>query len=145
MQYNENITEALAVLGQLAPSSLSAAAHTVGPFNTKLFRRIVAIVNIGALGSSATVDVQFKAINSSSSYVAVTGTTITQITTGSTNLVLVELRAETLAAQNLGPNVELVITVGTAASQVSAVVLGTAGYYPSSDYNVVTPTQTLVA
>ena len=75
----------------------------------------------------------------------VTGTAITQITAGSTNLVLLELRAETLAAKSVGPNVELVITVGTAASYVSAVVLGTAGYYPSSDYNVVTPTQVLVA
>ena len=103
------------------------------------------VLNIGALGASATVNAQLKAAPTQSGmYTAVQGTQITQISTGASNLVLIELRNESLAGQGLGPWLELVVTIETAACQVSAVVFGTMTYCPASDYNLVTPTQTIV-
>ena len=146
MQYNENISEALAVLAQIAPQSMGTGTTNSTAINTKLFRRIIAIVNIGTLGSSSAVNAQFVASSTQTgTYTAVSGTLCTNVTTGSTNLVLIELRAETLAAAGAGPWVKLQFNISTAASLVSAEVLGTAGYYPSSDYDLVTPTQVLVA
>jgi hypothetical protein len=125
MPYNENLTEGLAVLGQLAPANQSTSAKAIGPFNTKYFRRVIFDINLGVLGSSATIDFKVQAAaTSGGTYTDVTGTAITQITAGATNFVRVEVRAETLGG-------------------ASVVAYGVAGYSPASDYNVVTPTQTI--
>jgi hypothetical protein len=146
VNYDRNITEELAVLGQLAPQALSIGAHVVGPFRLPSMNKLFAIINVGTIGPASTIDAQFKAApTQSGSYVPVVGTQITQISSGLTNLVLVELRAETAGGQGVGPWFELVVTIGVAPSQVSGEVFGTSGYYPSSDYNAVTPTQVLVA
>lgn len=144
LPYNENVSEAFAVLALIAPSS-SSTTQTTSAFNSAGFYKVVALLQVGALGSSATVDAGFKAgATSGTVTTTVTGSTITQITSGSTNFVWVELRAESLAGLGVGPWLKFYITVGTAASLVGAVVLGTYCYYPSSDKNVVSPTQTLV-
>jgi hypothetical protein len=147
MNINTNITETLALVGQLAPSSLSAAAHNVGPFPLWGVERLFAVINVGALGSSATVTAQFQAATSEGgSYVAITGTTISTISSGSTNIVLLECKIETITSQNQNFTYgQLTITVGTAASQVSAEVFSTNAYQPASTYEQVTPTQILVA
>lgn len=146
LAYNENMSEALAVVGQIAPVSSSTTVNTA-VFNAAGFYRVLAIVNVGALGSSATVDAGFKSGTTSGTVTTtVTGTTITQITSGSTNLVLVELKAETLAGLTEGPYLKFYITVGTAASLISAVVLGCYCYAPSSSATAaLSLTQTLVA
>jgi hypothetical protein len=144
MPYNENLTEGLAVLGQLAPANQSTSAKAIGPFNTKYFRRVIFDINLGVLGSSATIDFKVQAAaTSGGTYTDVTGTAITQITAGATNFVRVEVRAETLGGASQGPFIKGVLTPGTAASQASVVAYGVAGYSPASDYNVVTPTQTI--
>lgn len=144
MPYNENLTEALTVLGVLAPASQAAGAGTIGPFNTKLMRRVLFDINLGALGSSATVDFKVQAsATSGGTYTDVAGTTVTQITAGATNFLRVEVRAETLGSASQGPWVKGVLTVAVAASQTSVVAYGSATYSPGSDYNVVTPAQTI--
>ena len=82
---------------------------------------------------------------SGGSYTPIAATEITQISTGSTNLVLVELKAETIAGLGVGPFLKFYITVGTAASLVSAVVLASYSYLPSSAAGAaLTPAQTVV-
>ena len=130
LPYNENISEALAVVGQIAPQSTSTTVTTAA-FNSAGFFRVMAILNLGTLGSSATVNAHFTAsATSGGSYATITGTTITQITSGSTNLVLVEIKAESLAGASIGPWLKFSVTVGTAASLVSAVVVGSYCYSP---------------
>lgn len=145
LNYNENISEALAVVGQIAPVSTSTTVATAA-FNGAGFYRFLAILNVGALGSSATVNAGFEASTTSGgSYTAITATEITQISTGSTNLVLVELKAETIAGLAVGPFLKFYVTVGTAASLVSAVVVGSYSYLPSSAAGAaLTPAQTVV-
>jgi hypothetical protein len=143
--YNENVSEALAILGQIAPVSAETTTYTAD-FNSAGFFRIMAILNVGVLGSSATVDAGFKASATiAGTYATVTGTTITQITAGATNLVLVELKAESLAGLGVGPCLKFYVTTGTAASLISAVVVGSYCYSPSSAAGAaLTPAQTVV-
>lgn len=143
---NEYITEAMAVLAQLASANQTAAAHAVGPFNTQVCRQVLFIVDLGALGASATVDFKVQAsATQAGTYADVANSSITQITAGATNLVLVLVRHETLAAAGVGPWIKGVLTVGTAASQAGVVALGfDTRFKPGSDYNLVTPAQTLV-
>lgn len=145
--YNERLTEALAVLAQLAPANQTAAAHAVGPFSIAEFGRVIFLINVGVLGSSATVDFKVQAsATSGGTYADVSGTSITQITSGATNFVTVEVTREALMASSQGPYIKGVLTVGTAASQAGVVALGAEPRYgPASDFNVVTPTQQLVA
>ena len=147
MNYNENMTEALAVLGQLASAVQTVAAHAIGPFNMANFRKVLFIVDLGALGTSATVDFKVQAEPTNGGTATdITGAAITQITAGATSLLLVEVRAETVEALGLGPWIKGVLTVGVAASAASVVALGAiARYKPESDYNVVAPTQVVVA
>ncbi len=133
MPYNENMSEGLVVLATLPSASQTTGAKAVGPFTI-------------TLGSSATIDFQIQSsATQGGSYVLVPGTAITQITAGASNLVLVELKMETLAILGVGPWIKGVLTPGTAASQGSVIALGSPKYSPGSDYNVVTPAQILVA
>lgn len=142
--YNQNLSEVLAVLGQVKPSSLNTTT-TIGPFNTAGFYRVLFVLNIGTLGSSGTVDFSvYGEPTNGGAATQITGSAITQITTGASNIVLVEVRCETLASQGIGPWLKGTLITGTAASLVSVVVLGDYCYDPSSDHNVVAPTQVLV-
>ncbi len=146
MPYNENMSEGLVVLATLPSASQTTGAKAVGPFTIKSMNRVLFIIDVGTLGSSATIDFQIQSsATQGGSYVLVPGTAITQITAGASNLVLVELKMETLAILGVGPWIKGVLTPGTAASQGSVIALGSPKYSPGSDYNVVTPAQILVA
>ena len=145
--YNESLSEGLAVLGQLAPVS-HTTTKTIGPFSTAGFHKVLFILNVGVIGSSGTIDFKVQASETSGgTYSDVTGSAITQITSGATNLVLVEVRAETLGGATShagGPFIKGVQVNAVAASLCSCVALGVYSYYPSSDKNAVTPTQVIV-
>lgn len=137
MDFLRNLSESLAVVGKIDPTSQAASTVLSGAINTKLYRRIFAVVQVGALGSSATVNAKFTAApTSGGSYVDVTGAAITQVDTAGSKIAILELKAETLAALGLGGFVKLSLTVGTAATLTSAVIYGScARYEPASDNN----------
>ncbi len=149
MDYNRNLSESLAVVGKIDPSSQAAGELLSGAINMLTHRRIFAIISVGAFGASATVDATFKASSTSGgTYAAVTGTAITQaLAGGGNNIVLeIELKAETLAQLGVGPFVKLSVTVGTAATLTSAVVLGACGRFePESDNDLTAVKQKIVA
>jgi hypothetical protein len=145
LQYNENIGEAIAFLGVQPPASLAVGTHIVGPFSMGMIRRIMFLVNVGALGTSATVDFKVQACaTQGGTYADVTGTSITQITSGAKNFATVEAKSESLSNNSQGPWVQGLLTVGVAACLVSVECIGSPSYAPASFYNVVTPVQAVV-
>lgn len=148
MNINKNFTEDVAALASVAPTSQAASTVVLGPVNSYLWRRLVAVLHLGALGSSATVDSVVKtSATSGGSYAALNpNVAITTVSAGAENVVFVEVKAETIQATGTGPWVEFTITVATAASITSAILYGVVPRYePASDYNETNVTQILVA
>lgn len=149
MEYNRNVSESVAVLGIKTPTSQGPGEQLSAAIHAGRYRRLLAIVQVGAFGASATVDVTFKAAATSGGvYTAVPGAAIVQAVAagGNDKVFLVELKAETLKSLGVGPFVKLSVTVGTAATLTSAVVLGTCDRYePASDNNIAAVAQTVVA
>ena len=145
LPYYENHTEAAAVLAVLPPQSAAAGVVTVGPFTSVNAMRTLFMINIGALGGAGTVNAKVQAsATSGGAYTDVAGTAITAVSAGASNLVFIEVRAETLAAAGQGPYLKLVVTIGVNAVLVSAVALSMATHYaPGAGYSIVAPAQIL--
>lgn len=135
---NENISEALTSLFRIAAASKSAAAYALGPVQMNPFQKIQARLNIGAISGGATVDAKWQAsATSGGTYADISGATaLTQVAATPTNIITMELKAETLQATGK-TWVKLVVTVGTAAVVLGAeLIAGPTGYAPASDYGL---------
>lgn len=136
--YNAQMTEELAFLASLAPQSLSTGTTNIPSSNGvqfNSFKRIMWIIHTGALGSSGTVDFHVQASSvKASGYATLAGSAsnITQITTGSENIVTVEIKSEYFGSNAIGPYFRGSIVIGTAASLVSVLCLGTCLRYPAN-------------
>lgn len=140
MTPNTKFAERVAVLATLNPVSQSAATVTTGWVSMANFHQVAAIIQTGVLGASATVDAKLQQATSSGGAGAkdITGKAITQIVKASGDNVqaIIEARDTELDAANGFVYVRLSLTVGTAASLVSAVLLGAIPeYIPASSAN----------
>lgn len=128
---NAKLTELFAVLAAVSPVSQAPGTVTSGWVSVANHERFLALVQTGVLGASATVDAKIQQATDSSGTNAkdITSKAITQIVkaSGDNKQALINLRAEELDSNNGFNYVQLSITVGTAASQVGAVVLGGMG------------------
>jgi hypothetical protein len=92
------------------------------------FHSILAIINTGVLGTSATIDARLQQATDSSGTGSkdVTSRAITQIVkaSGDNKQALINVKPEDLDTVNGFGFVRLSVTVGTAASQTAAQVLG---------------------
>ncbi len=145
LNYNEQLTEILGVADWLAPASQSVAAHNTTGFSMALVHRVIYVINVGAIAGGATVDFKLQSsATSGGTYNDIAGTPITQITATPAGPVTVELKAETLSSNAIGPWVRGVLTIGTAVAIVDVVALkGGTRYLPA--VNTVTPAQQVVA
>lgn len=129
LPYGENITEAIAYRGRLAPVSQSTGTVTVGPVQLGQAKKVLFAIDVGSVGAAGTVDAKIQAsATSGGTYADVTGGAITQVT--ATGVVFVEVKAETLSNLGVGPWVRLSITVGT-----NAVVLEVMIFAAPTDYS----------
>src|SRR3990172_1424761 len=133
-------TEVAAGVGAIDPDAYTAAAYSTGWIAMDDFRRFCAIVMAGTLGSSATIDAKLTAATDSSGTGAadITGAAITQLTSASTDSdkqAIINLNTATgFLAGSAYTHFRLTVTVGTATSDMGAVVLGfDAPYMPASD------------
>jgi hypothetical protein len=128
MYTNAKISEQLAVLAIINPVSQAAGTVTTGWVNTGNSERILALVQTGVLGTSATVDAKIQQASDASGTGAkdVTGKAITQIVkaTGDNRSAMINLRPEELDTNNGYEYIRVSLTVGTAASQVGLNLLG---------------------
>lgn len=146
MSNNIKATEQAAVLGVIAPSSQAAGALTTAWVNAANFQKFVALVQTGVLGAAATVDAKFQQAQDSAGTGAknITGKALTQIVKASGDNVQAEIN---LDAQDLDVEggfgfIQVSVTVGTAASQTAALLLGVnSRFAPASDFNAASVVQ----
>ena len=128
-------SEQWAVVGVVDPDANTAAEYLTSAIDMSLWSRLVAVVQAGTLGSSATLDFKLTdASASGGSYSDITGKAITQLTQAGTDAdkqAIINLRFDELNED--ARYVKAAMTVGTATSDCSVIVMGLPRYYPASD------------
>lgn len=137
---NQKFIEKNAVLATLNPASVAASTVTTGWVSMANFHGMAALIQTGVMGASGTVDAKLQQATDSSGTGAkdIAGKALTQIVKASGDNVqaTIELRDTEMDANNGFSYVRLSVTVGTAASQLSASLLGVnAAYTPASAFN----------
>lgn len=140
MNVNAKFSEQVAILDTIDPASTAASTVVTAYVPVANFHRIAALLQTGALGTSATVDAKLRQATDSSGTSAkdITGKAITQLVKANDDnkQVVIECAADDLDTANSFTHVALSVTVGTAASLISAVLMGTAARYePASAFN----------
>lgn len=128
MFLNQKPSESMAVLATLDPVSQSAATVTTSWVDAGQYHALMALIQSGVLGASATLDAKIQQATDSSGTGAkdVTGKAITQIVkaSGDNKQAIINFRGSDLDVEGGFRYVRLSVTVGTAASLISAVLLG---------------------
>ncbi len=137
--YTEKMTERLAILGKLDPVSQGAGTtQPITNIDMSKVKRLLFILDVGVFGASGTVDFKLRESKTSGgTYQDITNKAITQLAAagGNNRIATVEVRAD-----ELDPGYQFVqcsLTIGTAASQVSILCLGSdAENSPASLQNI---------
>lgn len=145
-QSNTRFSERNAILAVKTPTSQGAGAVSTGWLSASLFEQYVALISVGTFGASATVDAKFEQATSSGGAGAkdVTGKAITQLLAagGNDRQAELEMRSTDLDVNGGFGFFRLTVTVGTAATLTSAVVLGSLPKNkPASTYNAASVAQ----
>lgn len=140
MNLNAKFSEQVAILDTIEPASTAASTVVTAFVPVANFHRIAALLQTGALGTNATVDAKLRQATDSSGTGAkdITGKAITQLVKANDDnkQVIIECQADDLDTANSFTHVALSVTVGTAASLISAAVLGVnARQMPASAQN----------
>lgn len=146
MNPNLRLTEKLAVLATLDPASVAASTVLTSWVPMVSLMSILALVDVGAFGASATVDAKLRQAQDGSGTGAkdITGKAIVQMLAagGNNKQVTIECRNTDLDATNGFTYVALSVTVGVAATFVSAALIGgNPDYVPASAFNQAGVTQ----
>ncbi len=130
---NVRPSDAITLLDRLPPVSQGAATVTTGWIDVSKFEALMAVIQTGVLGASATLDAKFEQATSAAGAGAkdVTGSAITQLVKASNdnNEVIMSVQDEQLDSAGGFRWVRLSVTVGTAASLIAAVVYGVGARY----------------
>jgi len=125
---NAKGSELLAILATLDPVSQAAGTATTGWISVANHHGLLAIIQTGVLGTGATVDAKLQQALDTSGTGAkdISGKAIAQIVkaSGDNKQVLINVKPEDLDTVNGFGFVRLSVTVGVAASQTAAQVLG---------------------
>ncbi len=134
---NAKASELVAVLATIDPVSQAAGSITTGWVSVANFHNFLATIETGVLGTAATVDAKVQQAQDSSGTGVkdITGRAITQIVkaSGDNKQALINFRGEDLDNLNGFAFVRLSITVGTAASQIAAQLLGFTPRFATAD------------
>lgn len=146
MNPNEKMNEKVAILATLDPASVAASTVVTAWVSVANFNSISALIQTGVLGASATIDAKLRQAtdNAGTGAKDVTGKVITQIVAASGNNVQasIESRVDDLDINGGFNFVALSVTVGTAASMLSALLLGSnPRFQPASIFNKTTVVQ----
>lgn len=128
---NAKGSELLAILATLDPSSQAAGTATTGWISVANHHGLLAIVQTGVMGTGATLDAKVQQAQDASGTATkdIAGKSITQIVkaSGDNKQALINVKPEELDTVNGFGFVRLSVTVGVAASQTAAQVLGING------------------
>ena len=140
---NKLPSEVAAVVGVIDPDAYTANTYTSGYISMKLFRRFMALIAVGDMTTSATLDAKLIAYADASgtSPADITGSAITQLTEAggdSNKQVVINLDTQSLADSGK-THFRLSVTTAAAAVDFGAVVLGFDPLYgPASDNDAAT-------
>ena len=137
---NARLAEVLSAVATIDPVAQAPGTIVTGWISAANHERFMATVQTGVLGAGATVDAKLQqATDSAGTNVKdITGKAVLQIVkaTGDNKQALLNLRAEELDLLNNFTFIRLSVTVGVAASQISALVqAGVAKNAPASALN----------
>jgi hypothetical protein len=140
MYPNVKGSEQFAILTVLDPSSAATGTAVTSWVPVATFHSMLAVIQTGALGTSATIDAKMRQATDSSGTGAkdVTSRAIVQIVkaTGDSKQALINMRCDEIDTNNAFTHVALSVTVGTAASIYNAMLLGmNPRFAPGSDAN----------
>ena len=125
---NAKASELLAVLATIDPVSQAAGTVNTGWISVANHHGLLAVIQTGVLGASATLDAKLQQAtdNSGTGAKDISGKALTQIikATGDNKQALINVKPEELDTVNGFGFVRLSITVGVAASLTSAQLLG---------------------
>ena len=125
---NQKPSESLAVLATLDPASVAASTVTTGWVDAGQYFTLLAIIQTGVLGAAATVDAKLQQATDSGGTGAkdVTGKAIVQIVkaSGDNKQAMLNVKGADFDVEGGFRFARLSLTVGTAASIVSAALLG---------------------
>jgi hypothetical protein len=128
---NSNVlpSDRVAIAGNIDPDAYAAGTYTTGWVSMAKFLAIMAIVQAGTLGASATLDAKLEqATDGSGTGVKdIAGKAITQLTKAGSDddkQAVINLFADELDINNGFTHARLSITVGTATSDAGGIVLG---------------------
>ena len=128
MTPNAKPSEHISLLASIDPASQAAGTVTSGWVSAANHLAFMALISTGVLGASATMDAKIQQASSSSGTGAkdVTGKAITQIlkASGDNKQAIINLKAADLDVEGGFAWVRLSVTTGTAASLVSAYLIG---------------------
>ncbi len=125
---NAKISEQLALLDTVSPVSQGVGTASTEWVSASQFERFLAVIQTGVLGTAATVDAKIQQATSAAGANAkdVPGKAIVQIVkaSGDNKQAEINLRADELDVNNGFGYIQLQVTVGAAASLISATLLG---------------------
>lgn len=135
--FTEQLIERWAVLGQIASSNHAANTDTsIAGIDMSTIRRLCTILDVGVLGSSANIQIYYRA-SATANMASPTNVAAAIPLTTNTNarVSLVEVRADQLPSGTR--YVQPVVIVNTAASNIGVVVIGDeAAYKPGNQFTI---------
>lgn len=139
MNANLKFVELYATLAVLSPASQAPGTVVTPWVPAANLHRVIAEIQTGVLGTGATIDAKLRQATNSSGTGAkdVPGKALTQIVkaSGDNDQAFIEATGDDLDSANGYGYVQLSLTVGVAASLVSASLKGRTRYNPASAYN----------
>lgn len=120
-------SEQVALLGVISPGALAAQAHASGYVSVKNFERILIIIQLGTLGALGTVDATLQQAKTSvGGDTKALAKTVTQLVKASNDddQIMINVSAEDFDVSNGFDWLQVTVTIGGAASGLSAVILG---------------------
>jgi hypothetical protein len=140
MNPNVKLTEKVAIMATLDPASVAASTVVSTWVPMTNVQSLLALINTGVLGASATIDAKLRQAtdNTGAGAKDITGKAIVQIVkaSGDNKQALIECRADDLDTNSSFTHVALSVTVGTAASIFGATLIGgNARFMPASAFN----------
>jgi hypothetical protein len=144
---NLNLSSRIALLGGISPRAAAVGAVSTPWLDMQMLFTVMALVSIGAFGAGATVDVQIEQATDVNGANAkpIPGSQITQLVAagGNDRQAQIDLRQEDFDKNAGFRFFRVTVTVGGAATQLAAMVLGTdfrAGNGTSNDATTIAQT-----
>lgn len=134
MNHNLKVSDRVAVVGTISPASHAAGDVSTAWISMADFHSMMAVVEVGTLGAAATLDAKIEQATSAAGAGVkdVAGKAIVQLTKAGGDddkQSIINVRSADLDIENAYTHVRLTVTVGTAASQASALLLATDARY----------------